>query len=277
MIRIRNDFKNLIPPLSKEEFDQLEQNCIAEGIRDPLVLWGDVLIDGHNRYAIAQKHGLTFDIVQREFKSDDEAMAWIARNQIGRRNLSSYDRSLLALKMKPKIAEKAKERMLDGAKGVQISAQAKTRDTLATIAGVSHDTIHKVEVINEKATPRTKQLLREGKLSINQAYNSVRSKRLDPVKRAKEEHEQFEKEKAGGVVDLVSARKDKTNTDILDLNLYKDVLKLFNAIDAFKITYEMYDLTHLEKVIEEDERPLLLQRCQACLSTLIKIKYSIGG
>jgi len=80
-----------------------------------------------------------------------EAKAWIIKNQFGRRNLSAYDRSVLALKLKPLIAKQAEQRMKAGkADPVQKSAQGKTRDELATIAGVSHDTIHKVETIEAK-------------------------------------------------------------------------------------------------------------------------------
>lgn len=58
------------------------------------------------------------------------------------RNLSAYDRSILALKLKPIIAEKAKERMLSGVKNpTQKSAEGETRQKLAKVAGVSHDTI----------------------------------------------------------------------------------------------------------------------------------------
>ena len=77
------------------------------------------------------------------------------------------------MRLKETIAEKAKERMFDP---MQNFAQGTTRGEIANIAGVSHETIRKVEKIEEKATPRTKQLLREGKLSINQAYNSVHPK-----------------------------------------------------------------------------------------------------
>lgn len=82
-MEIKSAFKDLIPPLSPDEYKQLEENILSDGIRDPLVLWGETLIDGHNRYEIAQKHGLTFQTVQREFESDDAAALWIIDNQHG--------------------------------------------------------------------------------------------------------------------------------------------------------------------------------------------------
>ena len=60
-------------PLTPEEHDALERSILAEGCRDALVLWGDVLVDGHNRYGICQKHGLPFQTVQNARQSMEDA------------------------------------------------------------------------------------------------------------------------------------------------------------------------------------------------------------
>jgi len=94
------EFAALIPPLSNEERQQLEEN-IAEhgGARDPLVVWASkgtlTLLDGHNRYEICTRLGLPFDVHELRFKSRDEAEDWIDRNQLGRRNLDARQMSLL--------------------------------------------------------------------------------------------------------------------------------------------------------------------------------------
>ena len=65
---VDSEFKNLIPPLSPEERQGLESSLLKEGCRDALVLWGDILIDGHNRYEICTKHNIPYKTVQREFE-----------------------------------------------------------------------------------------------------------------------------------------------------------------------------------------------------------------
>jgi len=65
-IIIDEEFKNLIPPLPEDEYKQLEANIIAEGYRDPLVLWIDTLINGHNRYRICTEHDIDFKTVQKD-------------------------------------------------------------------------------------------------------------------------------------------------------------------------------------------------------------------
>ena len=181
-IIIDNEFKTLIPPLTSEEYKQLEENCVKAGIRDALVVWpqddgNNILIEGHNRFEISANHGgIPFETKSMYFSGRDAAKRWIIENQFGRRNLSAYDRSILALKLKPLIAEKAKEQQGTRTDIRQISDKSSidTKKELAAIAGVSHDTIHKVEVIEREATPETKQLVREGQISINQAYTETK-------------------------------------------------------------------------------------------------------
>lgn len=192
MIRIDPEFKALIPPLTAEEYAGLEESIVRDGCRDPLVLWGDTLIDGHNRWEICTKHGgIPFATVSKDFCSRDEAIRWIIMNQFGRRNLPAYERARLALRLKPILAERAKDNQRGGQGGLllQKSAEAiNTRDDLAHAAGVSHDTIHKVEAIEARASEDTKQQLRSGEMSINQAYKAIKAdeKKAEIVRAAEE-------------------------------------------------------------------------------------------
>lgn len=175
MIRINDEFKQLIHPLTAEEYAGLEKSILEEGCRDALVLWGNVLIDGHNRYEICMKHGIPFETVKKEFSGKDEAIRWIILNQFGRRNLPAHERARLALRLKPMIEEKAKQQQIrKPADSVsQKSAEQKPIDTqkeIAKIAGVSHDTISKVEHIEKEAPQPIAEASRKGEISVNSAY-----------------------------------------------------------------------------------------------------------
>lgn len=176
-VLINPDFDSLIPPLSDEELSGLEKSILDEGVRDPIVTWHGYIIDGHNRYRIATKHGIPYEVTEREFADEESVKLWMIQNQLSRRNISPYQRSLLALKLKPLIAAKAKERQRDsGGAVVQKSAEPpiKTRDELATIAGVSHDTIAKVEKLQSEAPAELLELVEHGDMSINAAYQQIR-------------------------------------------------------------------------------------------------------
>lgn len=183
---IKPEFQKLIPALKPEEYSQLEASIKTEGCRDSLVLWGEILIDGHNRYEICLKHGIPFKTVQKEFSSESDAVVWIILNQFGRRNLSLYERSLLALKLeealKPVFQEKAKENQI-ARKGNQHGTTSKnsvnlspvdTQKEIAKASQVSHDTISKVKTIQAKATPEQKEKLSSGEESINKVFNEIK-------------------------------------------------------------------------------------------------------
>lgn len=111
-MKIDEEFKNLIPKLTKEEFKQLEENIIEEGCREAIVLWNNTIVDGHNRYEICNRHNIIFKTINKEFSNREEAKMWIIKNQFGRRNLSTYDRGKLALQLEDLFAVKAKEKQL---------------------------------------------------------------------------------------------------------------------------------------------------------------------
>ncbi len=138
------EFKALIPPLSTEEYDQLEANILAEGCRDALVVWNSLLLDGHNRFAICQKHDLPFATTALEFADRQSAFNWIINNQLGRRNLHPDQASYL--RGKRYNAEKASVPNASGKNqhsevGDQNDPQQKTADRLATEYKVSAPTI----------------------------------------------------------------------------------------------------------------------------------------
>ncbi len=204
VIVIREDFKKLIPALTGEEYKQLEANILSEGIRDPLVVWNGYLVDGHNRYAIANKYSLEFRTVNKEFKDGNEAKEWMILNQFGRRNLNGYQRSVLALQLENVFQEKAKENTIKAGQsyspkeGCQISDKVAintidTKKELAKVANVSHDTIAKVKKIEAIATPEVKAQLSTGAISINQAYQEIK----------KEEKEQLKTQKAIEIIEKV--------------------------------------------------------------------------
>ena len=94
-LKIDKEFKTLIPPLSPKEYEQLEANIIADGCREPIVIWNGYIIDGHNRYEICKKHNIGYKVKEMSFESRDEAVVWICTNQLGRRNIAEETRKYL--------------------------------------------------------------------------------------------------------------------------------------------------------------------------------------
>ena len=181
-MQILKELEVLIPPLTSEEFKQLERNILEEGIRDPLVTWNGILVDGHNRYRIATEYDIDYVTVEKEFADMNAVKEWMIYNQFGRRNLPTYERGKLALRLKDIFREKAKENLkIYGGNQYDAPCQKSdniqkidTKKELAKIANVSHDTINKIENIEAKASDEVKQKLSIGTMSINEAYKEIK-------------------------------------------------------------------------------------------------------
>ena len=96
-LRIDPEFESRIPPLTDDEFKQLEENILADGvIISPIIVWDGVIIDGHNRFRVVEKHpNISFTTCERQFENRHEALAWICKNQLGRRNLTHQQKKYL--------------------------------------------------------------------------------------------------------------------------------------------------------------------------------------
>ena len=280
-ITIDKEFESLIPPLSPEEFQQLEENCVKEGIRDALITWNGILVDGHNRFKIAAKHGLHWNEKRMEFTDRNEVIRWIILNQFGRRNLSAYDRSVLALKLKPVIAEKAKEKEAERKTTYQKSEKSElptvnTAKELAKVAGVSHDTIHKVEAIQKSGNEQLIKDVREGRESINSGYQRIHPKKTPAqsnkefVEQAKQEHEAFQSSKT---VSIHDAHMDKANRQIIASNVYARLLNMGLRIND--IAHDMeegnIDLKEMCKEIDPARIKALKQTIRITYEQLMKI------
>jgi N6-adenosine-specific RNA methylase IME4 len=203
-LTFNNEFYNLIPPLSPEELSSLESSLKHEGCRDPLVVWNNTIIDGHHRYSICTKHGISFKVVEKtELETELDVKLWMINNQFSRRNLPTETRLALAYRFKEFEAEKAKERMqatqfktvddtayqLVGSPQVEelkTEHTTQSRGTLGEIAkraGVSHTTAEQYDTIQRKGTEEQKAEVAAGQSSIKKVYTQIqKAERLEKNK-----------------------------------------------------------------------------------------------
>jgi hypothetical protein len=184
-LRINERFKDACPSLSEDEFERLESLIVKDGvIFNPILIWNDVIVDGHNRYNIAKKHKIEFTTNEISFESDEEAIFWIKENAISQRNLNDYQRSVLVLELEDYYKGKAKERKVARLKkgneipDVEIlpprKNNGKVRDQLAKKAGISGRTLDKVKYIDNNAREEIKEQVENGEISINKAFNETK-------------------------------------------------------------------------------------------------------
>lgn len=174
-LRIDPEFSALIPPLTEEEYAGLERSILEEGVREPIVTWRGVIVDGHNRYEIATAHGLDFDTVEYGFDSRDDAKLWMIENQLSRRNLETIDKGILAQAYVAIEKERANNRKTAGINLPDYSQEGESYDFAGARFGVSGKTVRRVERIMEQ--PNSEEIIadiRAGNSSISSAEKQIR-------------------------------------------------------------------------------------------------------
>jgi len=177
------EFRGIVPPLSPDEREQLEQNIVSDRkCHDPIVLWEGLIIDGHSRFEICVKHSIEFQIEEMQLESRDAAKAWIIENQLCRRNLTDAARIELALLKAEMLREKAKrnQSLAGGDKnceGALLSVASKpaletvhVQKTIAAEAGVGEEKLYNYMQIKEHGSPKLLEHVQRGEMKIGTAY-----------------------------------------------------------------------------------------------------------
>ena len=176
-LKIDPEFQGKIPPLTFEELNQLEANILRDGrIINPIIVWQGLIVDGHNRYTIAKKHPeIPFTVHEKAFANRYEAIIWICKNQLGRRNLTPEQKKYLIGKQyeAEKSAKggdrKSKVSQSTGQNGPLIDEHP-TRKRIAAENGVNDSFVKRAEQFSkgvdaaEEAVPGTRQKVLSGEV-----------------------------------------------------------------------------------------------------------------
>jgi hypothetical protein len=187
-ITVNPDLKAYIDPLTPDEYDALERSILSEGCRDALVVWGDVLVDGHNRFGICQKHGLAFQTVQNtHFQTMEDVHLWMIDQHLGRRSVSDFQRGVLALRKREILSgrrsrflastpspddlppDEALPRPALDAPAAPLARPLHSREDIAKAARLSSSQVVQIEKIQKQAAPELVDALKAGAISLNAA------------------------------------------------------------------------------------------------------------
>jgi len=156
-VKIDNEFKKYIRPLSEHEYKKLKTSILAEGIRDSLVCWNSILIDGYHRYQIAQENNIEYRVTEIELENREAAKEWMITNQLGRRNLTPGEASYY----RGKLYESRKQHQYIHTKSVDQNDTRSTASKIADEYGVSEPTV-KRDAVFSKAIDNVTEFIGEG-------------------------------------------------------------------------------------------------------------------
>lgn len=192
-LTIDKEFKDLLPVLTPEEFEKLENSILQYGMLDPIKVWQEpytgewIIIDGHNRYNILKKNNIDWHYwqdykIMTELETREDVKQWMLEQQLGRRNLTKTERYEIVQRFKNFLQKKAKENQSSGGKGLSNLSKVNTRKEIAKAIGVSEGTYQKLDKVMQSDNEEVKQKLREKEISIDRAYREIKN----PILKEKE-------------------------------------------------------------------------------------------
>ena len=188
---IDKEFEGLLPVLTPDESENLEQSILNNGLLDPIKIWEEpktgrfIIIDGHNRYRILKKNNISLNywdykiIYADELPTRNDVKRWMLEQQLGRRNLSDIEKYEIVQKFKSVFEQKAKQNQSLGGKGLSNLSKVNTRKQMANATGVSEGSYRKIDAVMQSDNEELKQKLRDKKISTDAAYKKLKKKELD--------------------------------------------------------------------------------------------------
>lgn len=206
------EMAELLAPLTQEQLEALEADLVQNGCYSPIIVNEDmVIVDGHNRQRLCEKHGIPYRMAVFSFADMLEAKQWAIDNQKGRRNLEKWELGKIALKLRPEVEARARanqsaaggDKFGEGPLLTTLSeaiSPVSTRKELADSIGIGEVTMGKVMQIDEHAPAAVREALDNKDLSINQGYSITKQVQALP--------EEQREEAAAQAVELAKAKKE---------------------------------------------------------------------
>lgn len=192
-LKIDPELRDLLPPLTNDEYKQLEKNIVENGFDKnfPIMEWNGFIVDGHNRYSICKKHNIEYVVGTLGYETKDEVMEWMLDIQLGRRNLSPIQRIAVAEKYRPIYEKQAKERQATSTGGAnpQLTpnlveadktnnrSENETNSKLAKIANVGKETYRQAKRVLDSNNEELKNRVLSGKTSISAGYKELQNEK----------------------------------------------------------------------------------------------------
>jgi hypothetical protein len=285
-LKIDEELKNLLPPLTDDEYKKLEKNIVDKGfdINCPIMEWNGYIADGHNRYSICKKHNIEFVTAKLAYKTKEEVMKWMLDIQLGRRNLSPIQRIAVAEKYRPIYEKQAKENSMHNLKQYSDVVNLPTRNTtdklertsekLAKIAGVSEKTYRMGAKILNSDNEKVKQEVLSGKTKISAGYKDI----TKPKENIEPDNIHSNTQNDYKVNDIVDLPQDNIKEIIADMKIPKnadDYWNFLNEVECIEANFKepievafdvLFERHNINGQITLEERNIAVD----CISNLIE-------
>lgn len=249
------ELQRIMPELSEEEYRELEDSLLTDGYKGaPIIVWKQkgIIVDGHNRYSICQKHGIPYDVKELEFENQDAVVMWMLRAQLGRRNLSPLQRVHIVEKYRPLYKKKAKENQINA--GGDKKSESYKKSVTANLPQAVEEkkrnpTVDKqlseIAGVSERTYRMGKQLLDSGNEKLIEEVNSKKKSISGAYKELKEVQKSLNETVTANLPQAIENQtKEFDGYNALELSQiqkrYSDYLSVFENDISSLITKDFY-------------------------------------
>lgn len=268
-LKINPRFENFSPKKKDDEIEELQNSLQERGyIGLPILTWHGFIVDGHNRYHMCQKLGITItdDNIEEINLGDNaeeiDALEWMASHHLSSKNLEAGEKLALMDALKEEIRKDNEKKKLDTLKqnfdprSLQVEGtEGVSRDTwsdnqIAKKAGVGIGTVARYNQVMKSDDEELKAKVKSGEVKVGTAYREIKSKEQKKNKQSSSPNPNSSYkdiassyagvQNSGGFGEYVSMEKttDKTFTEEDVIAAYQDTKVLKNALDMLDINDE---------------------------------------
>jgi len=149
--------RDLFPPMDDTEFEALVADIAAHGQREPIVLYEDMILDGHHRYRACQRLGIEPNFIAY---MDDDPVAFAVSLNLRRRHLDESQRAMVAAKL---------AKLAHGQRQSGQLAAVPTQAEAATMLSVGERSLRRAREVLDHGTPELAQAVERGDVSVSAA------------------------------------------------------------------------------------------------------------
>jgi hypothetical protein len=258
VLTVNPQFRNFLPELNQNQKQELEKDIIVRGCLSPIIVQKDtnIILDGHNRYDICVRNNIKFETVSLDLSDEADIKIWMLKHQLNRRDLSLYEKIILALKMNDHFSKLAAEKRNSKLKNSTADnpnsderenlQEMNTNKYLAKLCNVSHNTIAQVKRIEKKIGDNTRRELIEQKTSINKVYTDLLKDEENLLMKRMNKQKINLSKKSVKVRKPHKSRKDDDNTSqkkhrILHMSKYMTLITHNYYPDFYETIYNYFD------------------------------------
>ena len=179
-------YADLLPKMSKHEFQDLKKGIQASGQQEPITLYQGKVLDGRHRLRACQELGIEPKFKVAELADDQAALDFVIARNLQRRNLTASQKAVVALRALPLIRKEVQDarvqkirdaiaaKTLDG-EGANLPSSedtgvrrgrkktVKTTSIVGDLFGVSATYVRYAEALEKKDRKLLDQVINDGR------------------------------------------------------------------------------------------------------------------